>query len=186
MKRIVLAALVVATGIASFAAHAQGVLAPGGAPAAPVNPLTRAASSVGVRQCLPALDALSSIGVRGATRSDVLIDWDRAHPNGAPVFSLVGLETAQGNAVMSVNAAPAADGTCAVSAERVAFDPSPCRQVAQRELRDYRATPLLPHMTVYTRDREPGSTVSLVDSPPGCLTIRRYVKFSASYGAGPQ
>jgi hypothetical protein len=33
---------------------------------------------------------------------------------------------------------------------------------------------------VYTAAREPGSTVSLIDSASGCLTIRRYVNFGSN------
>jgi hypothetical protein len=38
-------------------------------------------------------------------------------------------------------------------------------------------TRLLPIYAVYTDDKEPTSSVSLIDSPPGCLVIRRYVEY---------
>ena len=110
----------------------------------------------------------------------MLFDWDRANPNGGAVYSLLGLETENSSAAMSIAGVPAAGGACNVSAERIAFDARPCKQVAQHELAGYQATPLLPHMMVYTNAREPGSTVSLIDSAPGCLTIRRYVNFAAN------
>jgi hypothetical protein len=41
----------------------------------------------------------------------------------------------------------------------------------------YRATRLLKALTVYSDPKEGNSTVSLIDSPPGCLVIRRFVEF---------
>jgi hypothetical protein len=161
-------------------AEAQSVLAPGGTPPAVPNPLVAAAQRVGVQRCLPVLASLSSIGVRHARRSDVLFDWDHQRPDAGAVFALIGLDADNDNAAMSIAAAPGADGTCAVAAERTAYDTHSCKQVAQRELSGYQATPLLPHMTVYTSAREPGSTVSLIDSAPGCLTIRRYVDYGSA------
>ena len=158
---------------------AQGVLADPQLPAHSRNALAQAAGNVGVRRCLPALVALSSMGVRGMRNNDVLFDWDRRRPDSAAVFSLLGLESEKGNAVMSVSAVPESDDSCSVEALRIAFDPRRCKLVAQHDLKGYQATPLIPHMMVYTRSDEPGSTVSLVDAAPGCLTIRRYVKFSS-------
>jgi hypothetical protein len=176
---VLLATVLVAWGGAATTSRAQGVLAQPGATAAPRNPVAIAAANVGVHQCLAALSSLASIGVRDASNSDVLLDWDRRRPDKAPVFSLLGLEHANGNAAMSLTATPEADGSCSVAAERIAFDPRVCKQVAQKDLQGYQLTQLLPHMVVYTRAQEPGSSVSLIDSPPGCLTIRRFVKFSA-------
>ncbi|PLZ00872.1 hypothetical protein CY652_18655 [Burkholderia sp. WAC0059] len=182
--RLAVALLALASACVAGTAFAQGVLSHDGAPPPKRNPVVAAASNVGVRQCLPALAALSSIGVRDARNSDVLFDWDRRRPNEGPVFSLLGLETAGGNAAMSVNAVPAAGGACSVLAERIEFEAHPCQQIAQRELHGYQATRLLPHMTVYATQQEPGSTVSLIDSAPGCLSIRRYVNFAAGNAAG--
>ncbi|MEM5382912.1 hypothetical protein VSR68_04800 [Paraburkholderia phymatum] len=171
---------------------AQGVLAQPGTPAETRDPLSIAAANAGVRQCAPVLGALSSIGGRDARNSDVLFDWDRRRADVAAAFTLVGLEYAQGNAALSLTAVPEADGSCSVAAERIAFDLHACKEIAQRELHGYQATPLLAHMTVYTRAQDRGSSVSLIDSPPGCLTIRRYVKYStrstaisAGSGASP-
>jgi hypothetical protein len=50
--------------------------------------------------------------------------------------------------------------------------------VAQRELAGYRVTPLLKNFSVYTDSADPRSTVILIDSPPSCLVIRRYVEFN--------
>ena len=163
---------------AASTGFAQGVLAQPEASAAPANTLTLAAANAGVHQCLPALSALAAIGIRNSHNSDVLFDWDRHRPDNAPVFSLLGIEYAQNNAAMSVTAVPASNGSCSVAAERIAFEPHVCRQIAQRELQGYQMTQLLPHVAVYTRAQEPGSSVSLIDAPPGCLTIRRFVRFS--------
>jgi hypothetical protein len=160
-------------------AAAQGVLAPRSLPPAPPNALALAAANVGVKQCLPAIKALSALAVQGGANNDVLLDWDRKRPGNSSVFSLIGLEYANGNAAMSVNAVPEADGSCSVAAERISMAPFACKSVADQELAGYRATPLLSHMIVYTDARDPGSSVSLIDTPPGCLVIRRYVKFSS-------
>jgi hypothetical protein len=177
--RIVLLTIVVCTCLgATTTVFAQSVLTQPGPTVSPRNPLAVAAANVGVHQCLQTLSALADIGVRDASNSDVLFDWDRRRPDRAPVFSLLGIETANGNAAMSVTATPESDGSCSVAAERIAFDPRICKQVAQKELQGYQMTQLLPHMAVYTRAQEPGSSVSLIDAPPGCLTIRRFVKYS--------
>jgi hypothetical protein len=34
-----------------------------------------------------------------------------------------------------------------------------------------------PVFSVYTDPKEPTSSVSLIDSPPGCLVIRRFVEY---------
>ena len=39
-------------------------------------------------------------------------------------------------------------------------------------------TRLLPIYSVYVDPKEPNSSVSLIDSPPGCLVIRRFVEYS--------
>lgn len=160
------------------AANAQSVLAADAAAPEPRNPLALAAGGVGVRQCLPALTALSAFGVRDARKSDVLLDWEHRKPNGAAVFSLLGIERDKDNAAMSIVAVPEADGSCSASAERIEVQPRTCKEVAQKELRGMNATQLLPQMTVYSSPQQPGSTVSLIDTSRQCLVIRRYVKYS--------
>lgn len=167
--------------LSAAAANAQSVLAPAASAPGPRNPLALAAGNVGVRQCLPALTALSAFGVRDARNSDVLLDWDHRKPNGAAVFSLLGLERAGGNAAMSIVAVPEADGSCSAAAERIAVEPRSCKEVAQTELRSLHATQLLPQMTVYSTPQDPGATVSLIEASRGCLVIRRYVKYSAMW-----
>jgi hypothetical protein len=159
---------------------AQSVLAPDAHAGQMDNALVVAATKVGVGQCLPALTALSTLGIRDTRSNDVLFDWDRARPASSPVFSLIGLEYSTDNAAMSVAAIPEANGSCSVSAERISFAPTACKLIARKDLVGYKATPLLTRMTVYSDPRELGSSVSLIDSPPGCLVIRRYVKFSSA------
>ncbi|WP_042301226.1 hypothetical protein [Paraburkholderia kururiensis] len=164
-------------------AFAQGVLAPH-TNAAPQNSVALAAANIGARQCLSQLTTLSSLGIQNTTGNDVLFDWDRKRGGASSVFSLLGLELPGGGAAMSVTAVPEADGSCSVSAERISVAPVTCKTVAQRELGGYHATPLLAHMTVYSDAKAPSSTVSLIESPPGCLVIRRYVKFSSVASGG--
>jgi hypothetical protein len=157
-------------------ACAQGVLAPK-APPQEQDKLTRAASSVGVRRCLPAITRLSSLLVQGTRSHDVLLDWSRERPDDDPLFSLLGLEYPNAGAAASVTAVPGAGGACTVAAERVSVAPYTCASVAQQELAGYKMTRLLPIFAVYVDEKEPTSTVSLIDSPPGCLVIRRYVQY---------
>jgi len=159
-------------------ALAQAVLTPH-VNAAPPNALALAAAAAGVQQCLPELSALSALGMQGTVNNDVLLDWDRTRANAAVAFSLIGLQYANVTAAMSVTAVPEADGACTLSAERISVAPFACPGVAQQELTGYQATQLLEHMTVYTNAKDPGSSVSLIDAPPVCLVIRRYVKFMA-------
>ena len=157
-------------------AQAQGVLAPKVPPAAAQDKLTQAASSVGIKRCLSAMSRLSSLTVQGSRAHDLLLDWDRKRPDGGPVFSLLGLEYPNAGVAASITAVPEADG-CTVAAERISVAPFTCASIAQGELAGYRMTRLLPIYAVYTDDREPTSSVSLIDSPPGCLVIRRYVEY---------
>jgi len=158
------------------AAFAQGVLAPQ-APAVQQDTLTRAATSVGIKRCLPAITRLSTLTVQGSRAHDVLLDWDRARPDNGPMFSLIGMEFPNAGVAASITAIPNDGGTCTVAAERISVAPFTCASVAQQELRGYKVTQLLPIYAVYTDEKEPTSSVSLIDSPPGCLVIRRYVEY---------
>lgn len=159
------------------AALAQGVLVPQ-APLPPAqDTLTRAATSVGVRKCLPAITRLSALTVQGSRSHDVLLDWDRKQPDAGPVFSLIGLEYPNAGVAASITAIPDPSGSCTVSAERISVAPFTCASIAQQELAGYQMTRLLPTFAVYTDVKEPTSSVSLIDSPPGCLVIRRFVEY---------
>lgn len=172
--RLLLAA---AAWAAAGAALAQGVLVPQAPAAPPQDTLTRAATSVGIRRCLPAITRLAALTVQGSRSHDVLLDWDRKRPDAGPMFSLIGIEYQNAGVASSITAIPDDGGGCTVSAERISVAPFTCASIAQQELPGYKVTRLLPIYAVYTDDREPTSSVSLIDSPPGCLVIRRYVEY---------
>lgn len=180
--RTTTAALIALLAAAPAGAFAQSILS---APTqgGPLNSMAAAINNIGVKQCRQQLTALSTLGVQGTTTNDLLLDWDHKRVNTSPIFSLIGLEYGSNAAAMSVTAVPEADGSCSMSAERISVAPVACKTVAGQELQGYRATPLLGHMTVYTDGKDAGSSVSLIDSPPGCLVIRRYVAFSKAAGA---
>lgn len=158
-------------------ALAQGVLVPQAPPAVPQDTLTRAATSVGVKRCLPAITRLATLTVQGSRSHDVLLDWDRKRPDAGPMFSLIGMEFPNAGVAASITAIPDDSGACTVSAERISVAPFTCASVGQQELGTYKMTRLLPNYAVYTDEKEPTSSVSLIDSPPGCLIIRRYVEY---------
>ncbi len=147
------------------------------APGVPLDALTAAATNVGVKRCLPAISRLSSLTVSGSTGNDVLVDWDRKNPDGGPFFSLSGVEYKNASLAFSLTAVPDAAGGCSVAAERISVAPFACRSIAQQELGGYKATQLLTTFTVYVDPRDPGASVTLIDSPPGCLIIRRHVEY---------
>jgi len=163
---LIAAALTLAAG----AAVAQGV-------PPPQDTLTRAAASVGVKRCLPAISRLSALTVQGSRSHDVLLDWDRRRPDAGPMFSLIGMEFPNAGIAASITAIPEDGDACTVAAERISVAPYTCASIAQQELAGYRMTRLLPIYAVYTDEKEPTSSVSLIDSPPGCLVIRRYVEY---------
>jgi hypothetical protein len=169
--------LVAAAWATAGAALAQGVLVPQAPAAPPQDTLTRAATSVGIKRCLPAITRLATLTVQGSRGHDVLLDWDRKRPDSGPMFSLIGIQYPNAGVAASITAMPDDTGGCTVSAERISVAPFTCESVAGQELKNYRVTRLLPIYAVYTDDKEPTSSVSLIDSPPGCLVIRRYVEY---------
>ena len=168
--------------LAAGAVMGQGVLAP---PAAPAEKLSQAAASVGIKRCLPAIQRLSTLTVQGSRSHDILLDWDKQQPDAGPMFSLIGIEYPNAGVAASITAVPDAGGTCTVSAERISVAPFTCASIAQQELSTHRMTRLLPNYTVYIDDKEPTSSVSLIDSPPGCLVIRRFVEYKWRDPAAP-
>lgn len=188
VKLAALVAIPFATLVVAASAVAQGVLAQPST--APQNALAAAVANVGLTACQSALERLSSLGVQGARANDVLVDWDRKRPATSSVFSMIGLEYANGGGAMTVSSVPEADGSCSMSAERITVAPYTCASVAQQELRGTQRTQLLSNFSVYTDPKDRTSSVSLIDSPPGCLVIRRYVEFNwkdpgAARGAAP-
>ncbi|MGJ7607239.1 hypothetical protein ACSFA7_23090 [Variovorax sp. LT1R20] len=175
--RLLSAVATVAAWAMAGTALAQGVLVPQAPAAAPQDTLTRAATSVGIKRCLPAITRLATLTVQGSRGHDVLLDWDRKRPDDGPMFSLVGIQYPNAGVAASITAIPGDSGSCTVSAERISVAPFTCQSVAEQELKDYQMTRLLPIYAVYTDPKEPTSSVSLIDSPPGCLVIRRYVEY---------
>ena len=141
------------------------------------NLLEKAAESIGIRQCLPAVARLSALAVSGSRGHDVLIDWDRAQPDAGPFFSLVGVNFQGQSVAATITAVPQGSDGCTVAAERISVAPYTCESIAAVELKGYAATRLLPTFTVYTQATDPGASVSLIDSPPSCLVIRRHVQY---------
>ncbi|WP_218509060.1 hypothetical protein [Variovorax sp. dw_308] len=171
-----LSSIAAALSLAGSLACAQGVLAP--PPAAPQDKLSIAASSVGIKRCLPAIQRLSALSLQGARSHDLLLDWDRKRPDGGATFAMLGIEYPNAGVAASITTLPEADGSCTVAAERISVAPFTCASIAQQELGGYQMTKLLAIYTVYVDPKEPNSSVSLIDSPPGCLVIRRFVEYS--------
>lgn len=165
--------------LASLQAHAQATPEKAGRTVSPPsNAMVSAIQNVGIKTCAPAIERLSRLAIDRTVGHDVLLDWDRKNADAAPVFSLVGLEYPKAGAAMSLTAVPHHDGSCTVSAERISSAPLSCQMVAQSELHGMRATHLLPTFRVYTDPNDRTATVSLIDAPPGCLVIRRYVEYN--------
>jgi hypothetical protein len=176
---------VAAVGASCFSSIAQ---VPSPKPGPETNLLAEAARSVGVSRCLPAITRLSSLAIAGAKSHDVLADWDRAKPDAGPFFSLLGINYGGQSVAATITSVPQPDGSCTVSAERISVAPFTCQSIAQVELKGYTATALMPTFTVYTLPSDPGASVSLIDSPPMCLVIRRHVQYSwtpPAQGAAP-
>ena len=145
---------------------------------APSNILEQAAKTIGVKKCQSALARLGGIATYGSSQQDILIDWDKKQVDTNPVFSLLGADYPNGAVAVSVTAIPDDNArSCSVLAERISVAPFTCDSIAQSELVNQKVTALLPRFKVYTDPTDPDSTVSLMDSPPGCLIIRRYVKY---------
>jgi hypothetical protein len=151
-----------------------------------VDALGAAAANVGVKRCLPAISRLSSLVLNGSTGNDVLLDWDRKNPDSMPFFAMSAVEFRNASVAFSLAAVPNVDGTCAVAAERISVAPFTCTSIAQQELQGYKAVKLLPTFTVYVDEKDTGASVSLIDSPPGCLLIRRHVDLNWKDPVGPR
>ncbi|MCW0398827.1 hypothetical protein NB688_000641 [Xanthomonas sacchari] len=145
--------------------------------ASPPPLLAYAAGQVGVKRCLGAIDGIARRTTAGALRQDLLLDWDRADPNGGALFSLTGLEYANASALLSVSAVPQTGLGCALLVEQISAAPVGCAELARTELAGYAAVPLLPSVTVYRRQEVRQETVVLADATPGCLVVRRQVQY---------
>ena len=143
----------------------------------PPNLVVEAARSLGINTCLTAITRISSLAIAGSRTHDVLVDWDRAQPDRGAFFSLLGVNFGATSLAATITVIPQESNGCTLAAERISVAPYACRSIAEVELKGYTATALLPTFTVYTQPSDPGSSVSLLDSPPGCLVIRRYVQY---------
>ncbi|KWB12321.1 hypothetical protein WL32_38435 [Burkholderia cepacia] len=141
------------------------------------NVLAQSAQTVGVRRCYAAVDQVSSRMLAGTRRADVALDWDRHDADGEPFFAIAGLEYPDTSAALSLTVVPETKGGCTILVERMSSAPMSCKAVAASELRDYKGTPLVKAVTVYANPGRPRETVTLVDTPPACLIIRRQVQF---------
>lgn len=148
-----------------------------GASTQAVPVLADAATRIGIKQCLPAITEISRRASAGSQRQDVLLDWDHSAPDAAPFFSLTGIEYRESAAALSLTTVPDATGGCAILVERISNAPVSCKNVALTQLAGYRASPLVNSITVYTTPSSPRETVTLVDTPPACLIIRRQVQY---------
>ncbi|MCX4159620.1 MULTISPECIES: hypothetical protein [Paraburkholderia] len=150
-----------------------------GAPSLAGVPLVaKSAKTVGVKQCYEAVHQISERAVENAVHQDVLLDWDRNTPDTQPFFSMTGLEFERSSAAFSLTAIPSGSrGACTVLAERISSASSSCNEVARLQLTGYKPVPLVGLVTVYTTPTHPRETVTLIDTKPSCLIIRRQVKY---------
>jgi hypothetical protein len=142
------------------------------------NLLSQAARQIGISQCLKAIDRLAGLAVDKSLKHDLIVDWDRRQPDKGPFFSLIGIEYLGTAAAATIAVVPDGSESCTVAAERISVAPYTCESVGRVELSDHKRTTLLPTMNVYTLSTDMGSSVTLIDSPPGCLIIRRLVQYN--------
>lgn len=148
------------------------------APRVPANAMAEAAKLLGVQRCLPAIARLSSLSLQGSSAHDVVLDWDRQKPDASAFFGLMGVvQSPTGAHATTLTAVPEANGECTVLAERMAWAPQTCQNVARSELQGYAVSPLVPGMWVLTNPSDVGSTISLLEAGPGCMVVRRFVQY---------
>ncbi len=139
--------------------------------------LARSARAVGVQRCYAAVDQVSARMLASTRHVDIALDWDRHDPDGEPLFALAGLEYPNASAVLSLTTVPVPSGGCTILVERMSSAPLSCNAVAASELHGYKGTALVKAVTVFANSSRPRETVTLVDTPPTCLIIRRQVQF---------
>lgn len=162
---------------ANAAAPVTGTMPGVPGPQATPTVLARVAQQIGIRRCYAAVQGVSQRVYEGARHEDIMVDWERAAPDGAAFFSLSGLEFAGTSAVLSLSTVPGTDGGCTVLAERISSAPLACDQVARAQLAGYRAMPLVHAVTAYTDPSHTRETVVLIDAPPSCVIVRRQVQY---------
>lgn len=161
--------------ILTVGARAQLVPPP---PAQTPNLLAQAAQQLNIRRCGSAISQVAARAVAGTRKHDILVDWDRANPDGGAFFSVMGLEYDSVSALLSLTTVPSAGNRCALLVERISSAPTACKDVVHSELSGYKATQLVRSVTVYTSAAHGRETVTLVDTPPSCLIFRRQVDYN--------
>ncbi|MBN3815663.1 hypothetical protein G3N57_03195 [Paraburkholderia sp. Se-20369] len=160
------------------AAVAQSnVMPPVAAPNHAQTVLAQAAQAVGVRRCLAAVDQVSERMFAQTTHADIALDWDRNNPDGEALLSLSGLEYKDASAALSLTTVPSTQGGCTILVERISSAPVSCKEVVRSTLTGYKGTPLVKAVMVYVNSARPRETVTLIDSPPSCVIVRRQVDF---------
>lgn len=177
MRDMMSGALIAALVLGTVAAAAPGTPAP--APA--VEPvIARAAREIGVRRCLPLLAATAQRVTAGATRQDILVDWNHRDPDAGPLFSLTAMNVGAQSAVVSMGAipGPAGQAGCSLAVERISATAQPCDTVARNSLQGYTPAKFLENITVYTNQSRQNEVTLLISSENSCLVIRRQVRLS--------
>jgi hypothetical protein len=156
---------------------------PSDTPSAPTV-LAKVAQSIGVHRCHTAVQAVSERMFAQTKHVDVAVDWNKSNPDGAPFFSLSGLEYRDASAALSLTTVPSSAGGCTILVERISSSPTSCSEVARTSLSGYKATTLVRAVTVYSNPMRPRETVTLIDAAPSCVVIRRQVAYD--WGSGAQ
>ena len=149
-------------------------------PNAPAGePLVASASrQIGVRRCLAAIDSVSRRVTQGATRQDIMMDWDRARPDVGPLFALTGMSDGRRKALFTLAAAPTPEGGCSLMAERIGVEKVTCQNFAATELSGYQSSALIDGISVYYSRARPGETFTLTNAGTNCLVVRRQPAFN--------
>ena len=72
----------------------------------PMNLLMQAGQTLGFHRCASALDQISARVLAGTRKHDIVLDWDRAHPDSGPFFSLTGMQFPAVSALLSLSVIP--------------------------------------------------------------------------------
>ncbi|HEY8604401.1 hypothetical protein [Tsuneonella suprasediminis] len=163
--------------LAGYLARPVLAAAPTNAAAGSPPLVALAAQQVGVRRCLPAINAVAQRGVAGATMQDIVINWDHDSPDGSPFFSLTGLGAGERRAALSITTIPTAKGGCSVLVERVSSSAASCKTVAERQLGSAVGALLIDGILVYQSKERPEETFTLVQNTENCTIIRRQAAF---------
>lgn len=135
--------------------------------------VTKAARSLGVKRCLPAISAIGQRAIAGATLQDIMLDWDRRSPDSAPFFTFTGLGAGNRRAAFTLVAIPRSANGCSVLVERIFASEVNCRIFAETDLKGFPGTDLIDGIKIHQNPVHPEETYALIDNNDGCLIIRR-------------